>query len=414
MLERFFTDPAAVERLKANLLGSHLDSYTLLVSRLGYRRRTVREQLWALAKLGKWLEREGLVVADFSEGIIERYLDHAGKSVHRRRGDVLTLHRFLDHIRSKGLIPCSEPKVDASPLGMIKKRYDNYLTNERGVTAVTGSRYWYFIRCLLVDCFGDGPIRLRELCAQDISRHLLRRSHSRTPKVAQLMVVALRSFFRFLFEHRETECDLSKAVLPVPTWRLADVPKYLESHEVEHLLNGCDRSTPVGRRNHAVLLLLARLGLRAGEVVALELDDIDWRAGEVAVRGKGMFHDRLPLPHDAGKALAMYLQKDRPECSTRRVFVRMRAPHRGFHHPSTVSTIVSRTLKQVGLNPAIKGAHLLRHSLATGMLRRGSSMVEIGDVLRHRSANSTEIYAKVDTECLRSIARPWPGEGGRR
>jgi site-specific recombinase XerD len=252
------------------------------------------------------------------------------------------------------------------------------------------------------------------LCPQDINRFLIRHAQSRTPKVAQLMVTALRSFFRFLFQHGETEGDLSKAVLTVPSWRLAEVPKYLKPEEVECLLHACDRTTPIGRRNHAVLLLLARLGLRAGEVVTLELDDINWRAGELTVRGKGNYRDRLPLPRDAGEALATYLRHDRPACSTRKVFVRMRAPHQGFRHPSTVSTIVCRALEKAGLTPPIKGAHLLRHSLATGMLRRGSSMAEIGEVLRHWSPNSTEIYAKVDTEGLRSIARPWPGRGGKR
>ena len=414
MLELFFKDPGAVQRLRANLLGPHLDSYAALASHLGYPRSTVRMQLWLLAKLGTGLERKALAVTDLSEGVVDRFLTQTGLMRHRHRGNVRTLHRFLDYLRSESVIPFPEHKVDESPLGMIKTRYDMYLTRERGVTAVTGARYWYFIRRFLTDCFGDGPIQLRELDPKDISRFLLRRAHSRTPKVAQLMVTALRSFFRFLFQHGETESDLSKAVLTVCSWRLAEVPKYLKPTEVECLLHACDRTTAVGRRNHAVLLLLARLGLRAGEVVALELDDINWRVGELTVRGKGMFQDRLPLPQDVGESLAAYLRYDRPKCSTRRIFVRMRAPHRGFHHPSTVSTIVCRALERAGLNPPIKGAHLLRHSLATGMLRRGSSMAEIGEVLRHRSPNSTEIYAKVDIEGLRSIARSWPGKGGEQ
>jgi site-specific recombinase XerD len=190
------------------------------------------------------------------------------------------------------------------------------------------------------------------------------------------------------------------------------VPKYLVPEEVERVIGGCDRKTSTGRRNYAILLLLARLGLRAGEVVALKLDDLDWRAGEINIRGKGLFHDRMPLPPDVGAAIASYLSKDRPPCQTRRVFICMKAPHRGFAGPSTLTTIVRRALGQADLHPAFKGAHLLRHSLATSMLRSGATMSEIGEVLRHREPNTTEIYAKVDFDGLRSLAQPWPIGGG--
>ena len=180
------------------------------------------------------------------------------------------------------------------------------------------------------------------------------------------------------------------------------------------MLGSCDRQKATGCRDYAVLLLLARLGLRAGEIVALQLDDIDWRAGEILVRGKGSLHDRMPLPVDVGEALTSYLRTDRPRGKTRRVFVCMNAPRSGFAGPSTVTTIVRRALSRAGLQPAFKGAHLLRHTLATTMLRSAASMSEIGEVLRHRSANTTEIYAKLDFDGLRSLAHPWPTVGGAR
>ncbi len=222
----------------------------------------------------------------------------------------------------------------------------------------------------------------------------------------------MRSFFRFLFRYGESKLDLSAAVPTVPTWRLSDVPKYIKPDEIEVLLESCDRTTSIGRRDYSILLLIARLGLRAGEVVALELDDINWRTAELTVQGKGQYRDRLPLPQDVGKALVIYLRNDRPLCPTRRVFIRMRAPIRGFKDSTTVSTIVRRAVNRSGLNTPTRGAHLLRHSLATGMLRKGASMSEIGELLRHRSPRSTEIYAKVDIEGLRSIARSWPERGG--
>ena len=195
--------------------------------------------------------------------------------------------------------------------------------------------------------------------------------------------------------------------------RLSTVPKYLTPAEVRRVLKSCNRRTPTGRRDYAILLLLARLGLRAGEVVALQLDDIDWRAGEIIIRGKGSFHDRMPLPCDVGQALTSYMRRDRPDCQTRQVFVRMRAPRRGFACSSTLTTIVHRALKRANLHPNFRGAHLLRHSLATSMLRAGATMGEIGEVLRHRASSTTEIYAKVDFEGLRSLAHPWPIGGGQ-
>jgi site-specific recombinase XerD len=228
------------------------------------------------------------------------------------------------------------------------------------------------------------------------------------------MTTAFRSFFSFLFQSGELQADLAVSVPTVADWRLSTVPKHLRPEEVRRLLGVCDRKTSAGRRDYAILLLLARLGLRAGEVVSLDLDDIDWRAGEILIRGKGLLHDRMPLPVDVGEALTAYLRMDRPRCQTRRAFVCMKAPRSGFGGPSTVSTIVRRALDRAGLHPALKGAHVLRHSLATTMLCSGASMSEIGEVLRHRVPSTTEIYAKLDFDALRSLAHPWPGMGGEQ
>jgi len=188
------------------------------------------------------------------------------------------------------------------------------------------------------------------------------------------MTTAFRSFFRFLFQNGDLQADLASSVPAVADWRLSTVPKYLLPDEVDRVLGSGDRQASTGRRDYAILLLLARLGLRAGEIVALQLDDLHWRAGEILVRGKGLLHDRMPLPVDVGEALTSYLRLDRPACKTRRVFVCMKAPRSGFSGPSTVTTIVRRALDRAGLHPVFKGAHVLRHSLATTMLRSGASM----------------------------------------
>ena len=408
----FIKGHIASEQPRIGVLGAHINTFMSVVSDLGYSPSTIQTQLTLLKGLMRWVEENHVVASNIDEGITDRFLIESGRKGAVRRGDNRTLHRFLDHLRIEGAIPHPKPTFNDSPLTHLKGRYEDYLLKERGLSTVTGSRYWPYIRRFILERFGNKSMRFCELCPQDIDRFLLSHARERTPKAAQLMVSAMRSFLRFLFRYGETKCDLSTAVPTVAAWRLSEVPKYIKPEEVESLLESCDRTTSVGRRNYSILLLIARLGLRAGEIVALELGDINWRASEVTIRGKGQFCDRLPLPQSVGEALAIYLKNDRPKCSTRRVFVRTRAPYRGFKDSTTVSTIVRRTVEKSGLNTPSKGAHLLRHSLATDMLRKGATMTEIGELLRHRSPNSTEIYAKVDIEGLRSIVRIWPEKGG--
>jgi site-specific recombinase XerD len=414
MLEQPLPNPAATELHGSDLFAPHLDSFVATLGKRGYAPSTVRQRLRLLRDLARWLGRQGLTLAHLHEQLADQFLEQRRREGRLSHGEAPTVRHFLEHLRDIGAIPSPEPQGDESPLATLRRQYANHLEKERGLAAVTVTRYWPFIRRLVVERFGDGPIRVRELAPDDIARFLLRHARSGSPKVARLMVTALRSFFRFLFHHGQTECDLTGAVPTVPAWRLAEVPKYLKPEDVERVVHACQRDNPVARRDHVVILLLARLGLRASEVIALELDDIDWRAGVLKVRGKGRSHDCLPLPADVGEALASYLRHHRPSCTTRRVFIRARAPHRGLAHPSSLSTIVCRALRRAGLQPDFTGAHLLRHSLATGMLRSGASLDEIGEVLRHRTPNTTEIYAKVDVRSLRSLALPWPTKGGER
>lgn len=412
MANSFAESHIVSEQRKESALGAHINTFKSIVSDLGYSPSTIRSQLNLLRSFTKWVQGGHVAIATINEGITDLFLTESDRKGAIRRGDNRTLHRFLDHLRVEGVIPHPQTPLNESPLTDLKSRYEDYLLKERGLSPVTGSRYWPYIQRFLVARFGDSPMHFCELCPQNIDRFILRHAHEQTPKAAQLMVSAMRSFLRFLFRYGETRRDLSSAVPTVPAWRLSEVPKYIKPEEIELVLAACDRTTSVGRRNYSLLLLIARLGLRAGEVAALELEDINWRNSELTIRGKGKSCECLPLPQGLGEALAIYLKNDRPECSTRRVFVRIRAPYRGFKDSTTVSTIVRRTLERSGLSSPSKGAHLLRHSLATGMLRKGASMAEIGEILRHRSPNSTEIYAKVDIEGLRSIARVWPEKGG--
>ena len=223
------------------------------------------------------------------------------------------------------------------------------------------------------------------------------------------MVSALRSFFRYLRHRGDIATDLAACVPSIANWQFSALPKFLQPDQVQQVLNQCDRRTAQGRRDYAILLLLARLGLRACEIVSLTLDDIHWQAGEISIQGKGNRSALLPLPPDVGQAIAAYLEKDRPACSTRRVFIRMKAPRRGFANSEAISTIVARTLKRAGIDSPHTGAHLFRHTLATQMLRQGATLADIALLLRHRSLNTTTLYAKVDLTALRALAQPWPG-----
>ena len=407
MLEKFLQPN---ERLHDIPLGLSLRALATSLVEDGYADQTVRSKLRLHDELGRWFGLTGLTVAHLDERHVEAFVKHRRQV---RRGDLKTLEQFLDHLRKRAVIPDRAPVRDLSPLADILNRYEEYLRSERGLVTATVLNYQPYIRRFLVERFREGPFLFGQVNPSDISNFVLRHGPSMSVGRAQLMTTAFRSFFRYLFQKGELQANLAAAVPTVADWRLSTVPKYLAPEEVKRVLEACNHRTASGRRDYAILLLLARLGLRAGEVVALQLEDIKWRAGEILVRGKGLFHDRMPLPSDVGKALASYLRRDRPACQTRRVFVCMKAPRRGFANPSTLTTIVRRALTRADLHPTFKGAHLLRFSLATSMLRSGATMGEIGEVLRHRIPNTTEIYAKVDFDGLRSLAHPWPIGGAQ-
>lgn len=408
MLEQYFDLPAVLRRHRDGLLGPYLDSFVTLAGGLGYPRQTVRQQCLVLRALGRFLEQRGLAVADLDEEVLAQFLEaHGDRSLIKSCGGG-TSRLVLHHLRELDVAAPPAPPKQESPSELIAARYAIFLRKERGLTQATVINYIPYVRRFLDERFGDGSIRLQKLTPKDTSHFVLRHARDSSPKRAQLMVSALRSFFRFLLARGEIDVDLAANVPTVADWRGSAVPKRLSRDEVEHLLTSSDRTSVIGRRNHAILLLLSRLGFRASEVMTLELDDIDWRAGEITVRGKGGFIDRMPLVHDVGDALATYL-RDRPSCQCRRVFIRTRAPIHGLSNPSTISSIVRRALERAGLHPATKGAHLLRYSLAAEMLQQNASMAEIGQVLRHRSPQTTEIYTKIDVSGLRSLAKPWPG-----
>jgi site-specific recombinase XerD len=412
MLEKFLERLGADQRGQRNPLLVQVLPFADSLMESGYAATTIQSKLGLLIDLGEWLRRRGLAVKDLDERRIETFITDRRRNGLLRRGDRTTVRQLLDHLREHHVVQRVTPTCDVSPLAAILDRYEKHLRSERGLTTATIINYLPFARKFLSDRFGEGPFLLKVVRPRDISGFILRHARTMSCRRAQLMTTVFRSFFRFLFQRGELQVDLAPSIPTVADWRLSTLPRYITAEEVIRVLGSCDRHTATGRRDYALLLLLARLGLRAGEIVAMQLEDIDWRSGEILVRGKGLLYDRMPLPVDVGQALAVYLRHDRPSSKTRRVFVCRKAPQRGFSGPSTVSTIVRRALDRAGLHPGFKGAHLLRHSLATSMIRSGASMSEIGEILRHRSPSTTEIYAKLDFEGLRSLAQPWPNLGG--
>ena len=412
MLEKFLERLGAVQRGQRNPLLVQVLPFADSLMESGYAATTIQSKLGLLIDLGEWLRRRGLAVKDLDERRIETFITDRRRKGLLRRGDRTTVRQLLDHLRERHVVQRVTPTCDVSPLAAILDRYEKHLRSERGLTTATIINYLPFARKFLSDRFGEGPFLLKVVRPRDISGFILRHVRTMSCRRAQLMTTVFRSFFRFLFQRGELQVDLAPSIPTVADWRLSTLPRYITAEEVIRVLGSCDRHTATGRRDYALLLLLARLGLRAGEIVAMQLEDIDWRSGEILVRGKGLLYDRMPLPVDVGQALAVYLRHDRLSSKTRRVFVCSKAPQRGFSGPSTVSTIVRRALDRAGLHPGFKGAHLLRHSLATSMIRSGASMSEIGEILRHRSPSTTEIYAKLDFEGLRSLAQPWPNLGG--
>lgn len=400
--------PAAAQWLRSSILGEHVEAFCARLDDLGYRPTTIRHKLWTVSMLARWLADRRAAITDLDERCVGEFLDARRAHGRTYRGVQETARMLLVQLRCAGAIPTPEPPRDDSPIASLFSQYEAYLRQERALTEGTISEYVSIAGTFVRERLPEAGTRCDALGAADVHAFLLARVDRIAPKRAQYIGSALRSFLRFLFMRGETRTDLALAVLAVRRWRLSTVPRYMSPRDVERLLRSCDRTSTTGRRNHAVLLLLARLGLRASEVAALELGDVRWREGEILVRGKGLVRDRLPLLPDVGEALALYVKKDRPHAASRHVFLCRRAPHRGFGHPSTVTTIVTRALVRAGLAPPTRGAHLLRHSLATMMVRRGASLAEIGQVLRHRSPNTTEIYAKLDFDALRDIALPWP------
>lgn len=408
MLESLFKSPAAVQRLRSGILGSCVDPFVTRLAELGYTPWACHAQVVLVADLGRWMAHRRLRVEDLNEAHVSKYVAQRGRQADRRR--LACLH-FLDYLRWQEVIPPHCELPDTSPVTLCCRSFAEHLSTQRGLCLGSVNLYVAAVRDFLGWCFDTGTIQVGTLESTHITQYLLARSQIRAPRSMGTLCTALRHFLRYLFAQGLISADLSPAVLAVPAARMSHLPRHLSAADVDKLLATCNRATATGRRDYAILLLLARLGLRAGEVAQLELEDIRWRAAEIVVRGKGNIIDRLPLLPDVGEALALYIRQHRPATESRRVFLRCWPPIGALRGREAISSVVRTAVGRAGLDPPSRGAHLLRHSLGTRLIREGASMAEISQVLRHHAPGSTEIYAKVDFEALRSLSQPWPGAG---
>ena len=412
MINQLFTFSSMIERLRQGPLSKHLDAYAAGVAEQGYAPHSIREQIVVIADFSRWLKQKQIDVQALDSEVVDRFLRLRRRQQRVRRGDPKALERMLTMLCQIGVVKLHQPPIEDTARSRVIDDFRRYLLQERGLSPLTLLNYVPVVEQFLAERFHHKAPDFAMLRATHVTGFVMRQSHQLSSVRAGLMVTALRSFFRYLRHRGAIATDLAGCVPTVPSWSLSTLPRFLPAATVERILECCDRTTSVGRRNHAILLLLARLGVRAGEVVGLNVDDIDWSTGQITIRGKGGKSAQLPLVADVGAALAAYLRHDRPRSATRRVFLRHRAPLVGFGNSSTISSLVMRALKHAGVESAHTGAHVLRHSLATSLLRQGGSLDEIGELLRHQSPNTTAIYAKVDVTALHTLALPWPG-GGR-
>lgn len=405
----FFTFPRVRRRLSAGPLGAYVDEFAERVRLLGYSARSIRSKLRVIARFSRWLAVRDLSAHDVDAVQRKRFLTYRKRTGGWSSQDAAALREMEALLREQGITSAAEASVELSARERMELDFQVFLSQDRGLAPVTVRNYLRVVSCFLKECFVDDAARTELLTSTDVIGFVQRHAHSHGWSWAQAMVTALRAFLRYLHHHGRIPADLAACVPAVAAWSFARLPAFLSHEETQRVLDGCNRQTAIGRRDYAMLLLCARLGLRAGEVAALRLDEIDWENGCFAIRSKGGRWTQMPLLHEVGEAIVDYLTDGRPSCRDRHVFIRAHAPYTGLRSSSSVSMVASRAFVRAGIVSPRKGAHLFRHTLATQMLGQGASLAQIGQLLRHQHPDTTRIYAKVDLAALRKLAPPWPG-----
>ncbi|MGH8991161.1 MAG: tyrosine-type recombinase/integrase [Acidimicrobiia bacterium] len=405
--EAIVKDPSRVR--VTGPLGPYAEGFCADLAGQGYAPSSAVNQLKLVAHLSRWMTSEGMLAEELLPEHVARFvLARRAAGYKRHFLSVRGLRPLLRYLHEVGVVPEPEvaPLSARTPVDELLENYCTYLLGERSLAPGTVRYYVRFARLFLSWVSGAGELDLLTVTAGDVCRFVLEECGRRSAGSARTLIMALRSLLRFVHVEGLTATPLVGAVPAVAPWRQRSLPQGLSAGAVVRLLRSCDRRTATGRRDYAILVVLVRLGLRAGEVAALALDDIDWRRGEILVKGKGDRHEQLPLPVDVGQALTGYLRRGRPRVQDRHLFLRVYAPTVGLTGDG-VTNVVRAACRRAGL--PVVGAHRLRRTSACETLRRGGSLAEIGELLRQRSAFTTSLYAKVDRAALEHVVRPWPG-----
>ena len=411
MIEKYFSASKALARLRAGISGRHIDDFACALEKQGYAHSTAIRYLRAAAHLGCFVQRKGCTLADVDRRLLDAFIRHLQHCRCPQSNDERTgfhpscgVKLFYRHLVQCGVCRNHQDDEVGNNEPALVTAFRDWLHIHRGVTQGT-LRYYSRGATELLHALGEDVSRWN---AQGVRAFLLDRASQCGTETTQKLITAVRAFLRYLVFRGDARDDLDLAVPAIAHWRLATLPRCLSAQELDRLIAACDGTTPGRLRDRAIVLLLSRLGLRAGDVTQLRFADINWKAGTVEVTGKGRRQVRLPLPQDVGDALLRYL-KCRPQVgATSRLFLRSIAPFKPFASGDGVSSVVKHALRRAGIESPAKGAHLLRHTAATEMLRHGVPLDKIGLVLRHRSIDMTAYYAKVDFALLKQVAQPWP------
>lgn len=409
MLEYFLKSAHWLARARSSSAGPYLEGFAAALREIGYCQRVGAWCITYAVHLGLWAAAGDVPIRALDERAVREFLAHlprcrcAGQragvhAVARARTDV-----FVQYLRAAGVVQVPAHEAVATPA--LVTGFCEWMQRQRGITDTT-LRHYRRTAIALMARLGDDPARYEAGSLRVAVREV---TGGHGAGMAKHVATVARAFLRYLAVEGRCRAGLEAAILPVASWSLASLPRYVSAEAVQRIIDSCDPDQPVGARDRAILLLLARLGLRGGDIVRMRLSDIDWANARVRVAGKGRREVSLPLPQEVGDAILAYLRGRRPVAGCDRVFLRARAPWRALANSSSVSVIAERAIVRAGVSTPTHGAHLLRHSAATSMLREGVSLPSIGIVLRHRSVETTAHYAKVDVELLRSVAQPWLG-----
>ena len=402
------TSPKLWRLLEGWPFREHVDAYIALMLAQHFSTRHTYHAVRAIGEFARWLTEDHGDSCDIDERTVSSFLAWRRQQTGYRHGSPTALVRFLGVLRAVGAISLGLPSAD--PRDLLLSAYQPFLEHGRGFMPKSSASYVWFARPFVQECWVKGK-GLSSLSRADVIAYVERHAPRRGAATAKIMCCRLRSFLRYLKAEGIADDDLAASVPSIKGWTLTSLPTFLTPEQLDRVLAHCDRTTVAGRRDYAVLLLLARLGLRANEVATLKLDDIDWAAGVFEITGKGGRRATMPMPLDVGAAIADYLRHARPVCEHREVFLRVETPCVPFASYAPVSLLARRALIRAGVTGIAKRhAHVFRHTLATDMVRAGATLAEIGHVLRHQVDDATRVYAKVDLPRLRLLSQPWPGD----